>query len=154
MRTQGSFTPSVPLLLLVSFHPFLFSGKLQLYYLLTFKMMKEVNLVQKNQVTARTKKGGLYLQNVQKAPSYHSYPPSPTPHTSHTFPRVGVTSYLPLETWPRREVEHKGAEEAFPTLPTEMCVHACSVAQFCVTLCDPMDCSPPGSSVHGLSQAR
>ena len=22
------------------------------------------------------------------------------------------------------------------------------------TLCDPMDCSPPGSSVHGISQAR
>ena len=24
----------------------------------------------------------------------------------------------------------------------------------CVTLCDPMDCSPPGSSVHGILQAR
>ena len=24
------------------------------------------------------------------------------------------------------------------------------VAQFCPTLCDPMDCSPPGSSVHGI----
>ena len=22
------------------------------------------------------------------------------------------------------------------------------------TLCDPMDCNPPGSSVHGISQAR
>ena len=28
------------------------------------------------------------------------------------------------------------------------------VAQSCLTLCDPMDCSPPGSSVHGVSQAR
>ena len=26
--------------------------------------------------------------------------------------------------------------------------------QSCPTLCDPMDCSPPGSSVHGTSQAR
>ena len=25
---------------------------------------------------------------------------------------------------------------------------------FSLTLCDPMDCSPPGSSVHGISQAR
>ena len=25
-------------------------------------------------------------------------------------------------------------------------------AQSCLTLCDPMDCSPPGSSVHGISQ--
>ena len=28
------------------------------------------------------------------------------------------------------------------------------VFQSCLTLCDPMDCSPPGSSVHGISQAR
>ena len=28
------------------------------------------------------------------------------------------------------------------------------VAQLCLTLRDPMDCSPPGSSVHGISQAR
>ena len=27
-------------------------------------------------------------------------------------------------------------------------VPVCSVAQSCLTLCDPMDCSPPGSSVH------
>ena len=28
------------------------------------------------------------------------------------------------------------------------------VAKLCVTLCDPMDCSLPGSTVHGISQAR
>ena len=33
-----------------------------------------------------------------------------------------------------------------------MCVG--SVAQSCPTLCDPMDCSPPGSSVHRIPQAR
>ena len=27
-------------------------------------------------------------------------------------------------------------------------------AQLCLTLCDPMDCSLPGSSVHGIFQAR
>ena len=27
------------------------------------------------------------------------------------------------------------------------------VAQSCLTLCKPMDCSPPGSSVHGILQA-
>ena len=27
-----------------------------------------------------------------------------------------------------------------------------SVAQSCLTLCDPMDCSPPGSFVHGFSR--
>ena len=33
-----------------------------------------------------------------------------------------------------------------------MCVCICS--QLCPTLCDPVDCSPPGSSVHGIFQAR
>ena len=28
------------------------------------------------------------------------------------------------------------------------------IAQFCSTLCNPMDYSPPGSSVHGILQAR
>ena len=28
------------------------------------------------------------------------------------------------------------------------------VTQSCSTLCDPMDCSPPGSSLHGILQAR
>ena len=28
------------------------------------------------------------------------------------------------------------------------------VAQSCPTLCIPMDCSPPGSSIHGIFQAR
>ena len=32
-------------------------------------------------------------------------------------------------------------------------MHAKSL-QLCLTLCDLMDCSPPGSSVHGISQAR
>ena len=43
-----------------------------------------------------------------------------------------------------------------------MCVCVCdkliiyqrSVDKSCLTLCDPMDCRPPGSSVHGISQAR
>ena len=28
------------------------------------------------------------------------------------------------------------------------------VTQSCLTVCDPMDCSPPGSSVHRILQAR
>ena len=36
-----------------------------------------------------------------------------------------------------------------------VCVCVCAQAtQLCPTLCDPMDCSPPGFSVHGISQAR
>ena len=35
-----------------------------------------------------------------------------------------------------------------------VCVYVLLVAQSCSTLCDPMDCSPPGSTVHGILQAR
>ena len=31
---------------------------------------------------------------------------------------------------------------------------ACLVAQSCPSLCDPMDCSPSGSSVHGISPGK
>ena len=37
---------------------------------------------------------------------------------------------------------------------TLLCMYACFVAQSCPTLCDPMNCGPPGSSAHGILQAR
>ena len=41
-----------------------------------------------------------------------------------------------------------------PPLPQgHACLHAKS-RQSCLILCDPMDCSPPSSSVHGILQAR
>ena len=39
-----------------------------------------------------------------------------------------------------------------PLTSTSFC--CCSVAQSFLTLCDPMVCSPPGSSVYGIFQAR
>ena len=35
-----------------------------------------------------------------------------------------------------------------------VCVCVCACAQSCLTLRDPMDCSLPGSSVHGIFQTR
>ena len=40
------------------------------------------------------------------------------------------------------EVQNKGGDDV------------CMGAQLCPTLCNPMDCSPPGSSFHGILQAR
>ena len=39
-------------------------------------------------------------------------------------------------------------------VPIGMYESVSQVAQSCPTLCDPVDCSPPGSSVHGILQAR
>src|SRR5574337_591337 len=47
-------------------------------------------------------------------------------------------------------------QEHWSGLPftSPMCESESEVAQSCLTLSDPMDCSPPGSSVHGIFQAR
>ena len=42
---------------------------------------------------------------------------------------------------------------AYPCGLKRACMHAQSL-QLYLTLCDPMDCSSPGSSVHGILQAR
>ena len=42
---------------------------------------------------------------------------------------------------------------SLPSCAVGMCM-CVLLAQWCPTLCDPMDCSPPGSSVHEISQAR
>ena len=34
------------------------------------------------------------------------------------------------------------------------CCCCCLITKLCPTLCSPMDCSPPGSFVHGILQAR
>ena len=46
----------------------------------------------------------------------------------------------------------EAAEANIPFLPC-VCALVC-VQVFATTLCDPMDCSPPGFSVHGILQAR
>ena len=48
----------------------------------------------------------------------------------------------------------------FPSLPGifflvfRLCAAAAKSLQSCPTLCDPIDGSPPGSSAHGILQAR
>ena len=36
----------------------------------------------------------------------------------------------------------------------EMCERMLELLESCLTLCNPVDCSPPGSSMHGILQAR
>ena len=67
-----------------------------------------------------------------------------------TFGATPVSCLTDTETTPPQvEKAHDGQAAAV----TSVCAHVCS-AQSCPTLCDPVDCSPPGSSVHGTLQAR
>ena len=64
-----------------------------------------------------------------------------------------------METEWSKEPDHSGDER-----PLEVCRQrtevknlasvSVKVAQSCPNLCDPLDCSLPGFSVHGLLQAR
>ena len=47
----------------------------------------------------------------------------------------------------------RAANEVCVSLCVLYCLD-CLVAQLCLILCDPVDCSPPGSSVRGISRAR
>ena len=52
---------------------------------------------------------------------------------------------------------HSSKKRETTCLSVEGCVCVCTRAkllQSCPTLCDPMDCGLPGSSVHGILQAR
>ena len=58
------------------------------------------------------------------------------------------------------DASHPALVPSSPGWPQELFVNVqeseseSEVAQSCMTLCDPMDCSPPGSSIHGILQAR
>ena len=53
--------------------------------------------------------------------------------------------------WP--QVRGKKRSVQGPSLLEQQCMHA-KLLQPCLTFCSPMDCSPPGSSVHGILQAK
>ena len=80
---------------------------------------------------------------------------------AHVHPQLLVypsLPRLPFGTQPtintNRWGEFRGVERILNmSVKTSPCVRAKSV-QSCPTLCDPMDCNLPGSSLHGILQAR
>ena len=83
------------------------------------------------------------------------------------YPWTGEGSTPWTSTWPAREWtlderscrggapdhEAKGKAKPVPKGPIP-CVCVCLVAQSYLTICNPMDCSPAGSSVHGDSPGK
>ena len=59
-----------------------------------------------------------------------------------------------VDIWIRGKMFHLWRCKETSCVSFFWCVHACSVTLSCPVLCDPMDCSLPGSSVHGILQAR
>ena len=48
----------------------------------------------------------------------------------------------------------RGAMHPFCLLSLLFVVVVAELLQLCLILCDPMDCSPPGSSIHRILQTR
>ena len=63
------------------------------------------------------------------------------------------SSAFPMHT-PRRLLWAWHLLDSLVLRPPHLLLCVYSVTHSCLTLCDPMDCSPPGSSVHGILQAR
>ena len=71
-------------------------------------------------------------------------------------PKFTATLLTMARTW--KQPKHLSTDERIKKVwniyVMEYCESESEVAQSCLTLCDPMDCSPPGSSVHEIFQAR
>ena len=72
---------------------------------------------------------------------------------------LDMTLESPLDCKEIKPVSTKGNQpwifiDAHLTLTIYCKSATCSVVQSCLTLCDLLDCSPPGSSVHRIFQAR
>ena len=71
---------------------------------------------------------------------------------AHCIPLIGLTTsyskrwHFSILNW--RNLRNSNCGKDSLTFPWCMC------AQLCLTLCGPMECSLPGSSVHGIFQAR
>ena len=69
-------------------------------------------------------------------------------NTREVLPLFSIVSYMSLGKLQVNPVTSHSTGLWWKSSHTEH-----SGAQSCLTLCDPMDCSPPGSSVHGILQA-
>ena len=98
-------------------------------------------------------------QNIGVGKPFPSPEDLPNPGIEARSPALQVDSLLfeppgkPRQNKAPRKDAHVQIPGACERHVTWLCC-ACLVAQSCPTLCDPMDCSPPGSSVHGILQAR
>ena len=65
---------------------------------------------------------------------------------------MGYTVHGVTKSW--TQLSMYVCRDAMRKVFSYVCAELCLVTQLCPTFCGPMDCSPPGSSVHGIFQAR
>ena len=90
------------------------------------------------------------------APWSEVLPKTPAPPGSQDGPDKLPQQVLLGKLWATAQLRGRNTvpswHEAFSQLSVGMCAR--SAIRSCPTLCDLMDCGPPGSSAHGILQAR
>ena len=99
---------------------------------------------------------GCFCIGVQCVASWNHQPLGPLFGVYHSQGRPGNTkvSKTRYDCWNFNLNIGEQAYNWCPAAPSALSVQFSSVPQLCPTPCDPLDYSPPGSSVHGISQAR
>ena len=87
--------------------------------------------------------------NVEVIASHHGQPSSSTSSGVHLVCGQHILTFFHLVGGRSQYLQKNSQDVAQDILHSP-----CLVAKLCLTLCDPVDCSPPGSSVHGILQAR
>ena len=104
----------------------------------------------------------IFLQRIwsYQFPDWNNPPGSLSPQGQCRHPTL-----IPPPEWPMRPFQCGSLSHWLHLLPLSFRSHFRSVllvplkakvlvSQLCPTLCHPLHCSPPGSSVHGIFQAR
>ena len=90
-------------------------------------------------------RGRWHLQHPNEVHMSHSLTHT---HTQHTHTQHTHTQHTHTHTL--THTHRDGGHQLTPVGAYVLCL----VAQYCLTLYNPMDCIPPGSSVHRILQAR
>ena len=82
--------------------------------------------------------------------------PSPVDRVLSELSTITHLSWVALHSMAHSFIELDKAVVCVISLISSISIqfNSSSVARSCPTLCDPVDCGPPGSSVHGIFRAR
>ena len=95
-----------------------------------------------NIYTQRSNEPQIFLSQLMATPPTQLLRSKPYHHKSFCMQWLGILT-----------LQSKGQGSKLSSTISCWVVHACYITS-CLTLCDPMDCSLPGSTVYGILQAR
>ena len=100
----------------------------------------------------------VHAKSLQSCPTFcdpmDCTPSGSSVHGDSPGKNTGVGCHFRLQNRLHRKRNYQGQEGMCVCVCVCVCVHVRAHVQSCLTFCDPMDCRPPGSSVHEIFQAR